>query len=185
MKKIMKGLWIKIILLFITLCIYQTGNCNIKKPISIEQVDSVEILCANPWTSGEPTIDRKHFEDIYQISKYSEGVFFRIVLTNPKDFTIFLKVLNSLTPLPKESVKVKPDEVALLTTKVHNLANLMPAETNDPISTNKKIKIFMHDKSVRTAYASRFFLDIDNWRYEDAVILENIIDWFIFFEKQL
>lgn len=181
----MKNLWLKIILIFVALCFCRTGNCDIKNPVFIEQVDSVEIICANPWTSRELTIERKLFEDIYQIRKHYSANFYRVLLTNPKDFTIFLKVLNSLTPLPKDRVKIKPDEVAIQTTRIEVLEDLMPVETNDPIPTNKKIKIYMHDKSVRTAFASRFFLDIDNWRYENAVILENIISWFIFFEKQL
>lgn len=175
------------ILLIVVSTICQKGYCDIKNPIPIEAVDSVVILCANPMTSREPAIARPFFENAYRIyeSNGSRGGIYRILLSRPEDYTIFLKILNTLEPLPPEEVKVKPSEVMLLTTKVGNLANLMPVETNDPIRANKKIKIYMRNGIMRTAYASRFYLDIEDWRYMDASALEMIMEWFIFNEMRL
>ena len=172
------------ILLIVISTICQKGYCDIKNPIPIEAVDSVVILCANPKTSREPAIARPFFENAYRIyeSNGKKDKVYRILLSRPEDYTIFLKILNTLEPLPPEEVKVKPSEVMLLTTRVSDLSDLMPIETNDPITVNKKIKIYMRNGIIRTAYASRFYLDIDDWRYMDASTLEVIMEWFIFNE---
>lgn len=170
----------KILMSIILAITLQSGYCELKNPIDILQVDSVEVLAVNPFTLSEFRVDRLHFDDVFRIYNKSSK---RIVLKHPKDYTIYLKILNSLPALTPEEVKVKPSEVKLLTARVDDLGYMADGETNDPILVSEKINIYMHDGNIRTAFKSWFYIDIDDWRYFDRFSdLHLIILWFISYE---
>ena len=57
----------KILMSIILAITLQSGYCELKNPIDILQVDSVEVLAVNPFTLSEFRVDRLHFDDVFRI----------------------------------------------------------------------------------------------------------------------
>lgn len=164
--------------------------------VDINKVDSVEIRSAqNPFLSRELCVSREHFDSIFfagverekKLGLYPNHRFCRIVLTNPEDYTLFIKIFNSLEPLLPHKVTVLPNDVKIIRHKgvnegfIHTeieLDDLVPYYTNDPIQTNTKYLIYLYDNTVITCFASEHYLDYNNWRYDNARYLDDLQMWF-------
>ena len=162
--------------------------------IKVNDVDSVEIRYAfTPYTTPEACVSREHFDSIFdaeikakQKNGYRNG-FSRVILKEPYEYTLFIKIFNSLKPLPPKDVKVLPSEVKLIhheKTKENmryvpvNLCDLTSYRTNDPIRTNHKYIIYLRDGTVISCFASSSFVDYNNWRYSEAIHLDTLTIWY-------
>lgn len=178
----------KFILLTILLNIgFAFGYGKLNPQIDINMVDSVEIRRVQWFISNpECRVSREHFDSIYNAGvefEKSKGhnstTYTKIVLTKKEDYTLFIKILNSLNPLKPEYVKVLPKDVRLLVSKPNiSLRQLMTGDTNDPIPTNTKYIIYFKGGKTCEMFASRFYVDYENWRYRNNVYLYDLCFWF-------
>ena len=178
----------KFILLTILLNIgFAFGYGKLNPQIDINMVDSVEIRRVQ-WfmTNPESCVSREHFDSIYNAGvefEKSKGhnstTYTKIVLTKKEDYTLFIRILNSLNPLKTEYVKVLPKDVRLLVSKPNiSLRQLMAGDTNDPIPTNTKYIIYFKGGKTCEMFESKFYVDYENWRYTDNIYLYELCFWF-------
>lgn len=155
------------------------------------EMDSIEIKTINPTAVGFGPIiyDREHFDDVFDfflVHPERQTDVYRFVVTSPKEMMFISAAMESFVPYEEEHIKVYPDDVKIkdgIDWRDHLHSEW---QTNDPIETRTRIRFYMKDGDVITAFASPTSFDIFNYRYASpqfSSIMVNYI-WYFFDEAE-